>query len=75
VGGKRKAAENSKKRRSQQKVIDAKREARAQPPLHALESALSSKPGRSVTLPLVRSKQPGTLALENATIFDIIPFP
>jgi hypothetical protein len=31
--------------------------------------------GRRVTLPLVRSKQPGTVALDNANIFEIIPFP
>jgi hypothetical protein len=30
---------------------------------------------RPVTLPLVRSKQPGTVALDNAKIFEIIPFP
>lgn len=30
---------------------------------------------RPVTLPLVRSKRPGTLALDNAKIFEIIPFP
>jgi hypothetical protein len=28
-----------------------------------------------VSLPLVRSKQPGTVALDNAKIFEIIPFP
>jgi hypothetical protein len=31
--------------------------------------------GRPVSLPLVRSKQPGTVALDNAKIFEIIPFP
>ncbi len=30
---------------------------------------------RPVTLPLVHSKQPGTVALDNAKIFEIIPFP
>jgi hypothetical protein len=30
---------------------------------------------RFVSLPLVRSKQPGTVALDNAKIFEIIPFP
>jgi hypothetical protein len=30
---------------------------------------------RLVSLPLVRSKQPGTVALDNAKIFEIIPFP
>lgn len=30
---------------------------------------------RPVSLPLVRSQQPGTAALDNAKIFDVIPFP
>jgi hypothetical protein len=30
---------------------------------------------RLVSLPLVRSKQPGTVAIDNAKIFEIIPFP
>jgi hypothetical protein len=30
---------------------------------------------RPVSLPLVRSKQPGTVPLDNAKIFEIIPFP
>jgi hypothetical protein len=30
---------------------------------------------KRVSLPLVRSKQPGTVALDNAKIFEIIPFP
>ena len=30
---------------------------------------------RPVSLPLVPSKQPGTVALDNAKIFEIIPFP
>ena len=33
------------------------------------------RPGRPVSLPLVRSRQPGTVALDNAKIFEIIPFP
>jgi len=28
-----------------------------------------------VTLPLVRSRQPGTLRLDNARIYDVISFP
>jgi len=35
----------------------------------------SRRPGRPVKLPLVRSKQPGKMALDNAKIFEIIPFP
>jgi hypothetical protein len=33
------------------------------------------RPRRHVTLPLVRSKRPGTVVLDNAKIFEIIPFP
>jgi hypothetical protein len=35
----------------------------------------SKRRRRPVSLPLVRSKQPGTVALDNAKIFEIIPFP
>jgi len=44
--------------------------------LHPVEVELSSRRrrGRGL-LPLVRSKQPGTVALDNAKIFEIIPFP
>ena len=34
-----------------------------------------SAPGRTVELPLVRSKRPGTLRLDNARIYDVISFP
>jgi hypothetical protein len=30
---------------------------------------------RPVSLPLVRSNEPGTVALDNAKIFDVNPFP
>ncbi len=43
--------------------------------LHAVEVNLSSKRRGRVLRPLVRSKQPGTVALDNAKIFDIISFP
>jgi hypothetical protein len=33
------------------------------------------KPRRRVRLPIVRSKRPGTLELDNAKIFEIISFP
>jgi hypothetical protein len=35
----------------------------------------SKKAKRKVSLPLLRSKRPGTLELDNAKIFEIIPFP
>jgi len=33
------------------------------------------KAKRKISLPLIRSKRPGTLRLDNAKIFAIIPFP
>ncbi len=46
--------------------------------LQGVEQILTSKPpaaGRRVTLPIVRSKRPGTLRLDNARIYDVISFP
>lgn len=46
--------------------------------LRGLEKELQStsrRRRRRVSLPLVRSKRPGTLALDSAKIFEIIPFP
>ena len=46
--------------------------------LQAVEQALTSKPagsGRAVTLPIVRSKRPGSMRLDNARIYDVISFP
>lgn len=46
--------------------------------LHAVEHALAAKAGaapRRVTLPLVPSKRPGSLRLDNARIYDVISFP
>ena len=45
--------------------------------LRGVEIELQRTPRRRrpVSLPLVRSKQPGTIALDNAKIFDAIPFP
>jgi hypothetical protein len=45
--------------------------------LRSIEIELQRTPRRRrpVSLPLVRSKQPGTVALDNAKIFDVIPFP
>ena len=33
------------------------------------------KRGRRVSLPIIRSKRPGSLRLDNAKIYEIIPFP
>jgi hypothetical protein len=35
----------------------------------------SRKRSRRVSFPLVPSKKPGTLAIDNAKIFELIPFP
>lgn len=38
-------------------------------------SVQGRKRRRRVRLPLVRSKRPGSVRLENASIYEIIPFP
>jgi len=46
--------------------------------LHSVEQELKNRRGRSnrrVSLPIVHSKRPGSLDLDNAKIFEIIPFP
>jgi hypothetical protein len=46
--------------------------------LQGVEHVLGSKPpapGRRITLPLVRSKRPGTIRIDNARIYDVISFP
>lgn len=46
--------------------------------LRSVEHELKSRGDRAarrVSLPIVRSKRPGTLDLDNAKIFEIIPFP
>lgn len=45
--------------------------------LQAVEQALTPGPmkGRPVRLPIVRSKRPGTMRLDNARIYDVISFP
>lgn len=46
--------------------------------LRRIEGKLDPTPkrkGRRVKLPLVRSGRPATLFLDNAKIFEIIPFP
>ena len=46
--------------------------------LVGVEQALEKEPpprGRRVTLPIVRSKRPGCLRIDNARIYDVISFP
>lgn len=46
--------------------------------LQSVETGLrlrQTKKGTRVTFPLIRSKQPGSLKIDNAKIFEIIPFP
>jgi ribosome-associated translation inhibitor RaiA len=37
--------------------------------------ARQKRKARKVTLPLVKSKRPGTLDIKNAQIYELIPFP
>jgi hypothetical protein len=46
--------------------------------LRGVEQVLKERPrrrGRKIKLPIIRSKQPGTLELDNERIFEIISFP
>ena len=46
--------------------------------LRGVQSELKGTPprvARFVSSPLIRSKRPGSLVLDNAKIFEIIPFP
>lgn len=46
--------------------------------LQGVEQVLRAKPaasGRRVTLPLVASRRPGTMRIDNARIYDVISFP
>ena len=46
--------------------------------LRGVEAELQSnrrKRGRRVSLPIIRSKRPGPLRLDNAKMYEIIPFP
>lgn len=46
--------------------------------LQGVEQVLKSAPaaaGRAVTLPLVRSKRPGSIRIDHARIYDVISFP
>jgi hypothetical protein len=45
--------------------------------LRGVEQELRGRRGRTdrVRLPIVPSKRPGTLQIDNAKIFEIIPFP
>jgi len=64
---------NAAKAKRQRATPDEKRSAKARA-LHD-EAEVSLKRRGHVALPLVRSKQAGTVALDNARIFEIIPFP
>lgn len=46
--------------------------------LRAVEQVLSAKPsgkGHRLKLPIVASKRPGSVKLDNARIYDVISFP
>jgi hypothetical protein len=70
-------AENAVEERSRRARARGKKRAAKGPILHTVEIELPSRrrQRRRVSLPLVRSNQPGTVALDNANIFEIIPFP
>src|SRR5712692_1996737 len=74
VRGKRRMADKAAEARSRSETTSGKRVAE-DPILHAVEIERPSRQHRRVSLPLVRSKQPGTVALDNARIFESIPFP
>ena len=74
--GKRKMGDNAVEERSRRAMASGRKRAVKDRILHPVEVELSSRRRRRrVVLPLVRSKQPGTVALDNAKIFEIIPFP
>jgi len=63
-----------------QLTVKAAREKRsiAELILQSVETGLRlarAKKGTPVTLPLIRSRRPGSLRIDNAKIFEIIPFP
>ena len=74
---KRKIVDNAAKEKSRRGKASDEERAGTEPIRHAVKSELPSKPKpfRTVTLPLVPSKKRGTLVLDNAKIFEIIPFP
>jgi hypothetical protein len=43
--------------------------------LRSVEQELKRRAHRRVSLPIVPSKQPGTLNVDNDKIFEVIPFP
>ena len=46
--------------------------------LQGVEQVLKARPdvpGRAVTLPLVKSRRPGAIRIDNARIYDVISFP
>jgi len=45
--------------------------------LKAVEQAMDApqRPKRRIVIPVIPSKQPGTLRLDNARIYDLISFP
>jgi hypothetical protein len=42
---------------------------------HKTGVKLTATKQRRVSLPLLRSQKPGTIALDNTRIFEVIPFP
>jgi hypothetical protein len=65
---------NASQARKRRATTDRKRAAKGQVP-REIEIEIPLKRRGQVALPLVRSKQSGTIALDNAKIFEFIPFP
>src|ERR1019366_2585050 len=75
VRGKRKMADHAGTERSRRAKASGRKRAAEGPILYIARNELTSRRRRHVSLPLVSCKQPGTLALDNAKIFEVIPFP
>ena len=73
--GKRKMADHVGTKRSRRAEASGRKRAAKGPVVYVAKSDITSRRRRRVSLPLVRSKQPETLALDNAKIFEAIPFP
>ena len=72
---KQKMDENTAKTRSRRVATGGEKRAAKDASRHADKVERSSKRRGRVSLPLVRSKLAGTVALNNVKIFEIIPFP
>jgi hypothetical protein len=68
-------ADHAGTERSRRVKASGRKRAAKGPILCIAKNELTSGRRRRVSLPLVSGKQPGTLALDNAKIFEVIPLP